>query len=188
MQIFGGIWLTPYFHPNDLHPVEILPFILIGRGETLLIFVGKQDCVGLVHPPMNLYGVINKRDWNNFTTPREMTSRLDALALTVLQDKVARLTLEKGFCILTGWIIRSEPSIEAAFTKGGSSRWQTIPTMSLLSAVSLSSPHAWDKQDDKHQPSALLLKAIAMFIMDSTIKGYMIRGGNSSNIPGQRGR
>jgi hypothetical protein len=67
--------------------MEILPIILSGRGEVLIILMRKQDGTDRVHPPMNLYEITNKRDWNAITTPREMTSRLDSLALTVLQDK-----------------------------------------------------------------------------------------------------
>jgi hypothetical protein len=49
--------------------------------------------------------------------------------------------------------------------------------MSVLSTVNVSNPHAWDKQEGKQQPSALLLKAIALLIMESTIKACMIREG-----------
>ncbi len=123
--------------------MEVLPIILSGCGEVLIIFMGKQDGTGRAHPPMNLYGVIHKRDWNTVTTPRDMTFRLDALALTVLQDKVARLTLENGHLILPGWTIQTESPAGVVFIKEGS-RWRSMPTMSELSAVNVSNPHAWD--------------------------------------------
>ena len=178
MQTFGDSWLTQHFRPSGDYPMEILPIILSGCGEVLIIFMGKQDGAGRAHPPMNLYGVINKRDWNTVTTPREMTSRLDALALNVLQDKVARLILENGHLILPGWNVQVESLTGAAFTKERSlNRWRSIPTMSELSALNVSNPHAWDMRESKHHPSELLLKAISALITESTIKACMVKEG-----------
>ena len=49
--------------------------------------------------------------------------------------------------------------------------------MSPLSTTNLSNPHAWDKEAERHQPSVLLLKALAGLIMDNMIKGCMIQEG-----------
>jgi hypothetical protein len=151
-------------------------FNLSGCGEVLIIFMGKQDVTGRAHPPMNLCGVMNKRDWNTVTTPRDMTSRLDALALTVLQDKVARLTLENGHLILPGWMVQAESPAGVIFIKEGT-RWRSSPTMSELSALNVSNPHAWDMREGKPHPSELLLKAVSALITESTIKACRIKEG-----------
>jgi hypothetical protein len=178
MQIFGNSWLAQHFRPSGAYPIEIVPIILKGRGEVLIILMGKQDGMGRVHPPMNLYGVINKRDWNDITTPREMTSRLGALASTVLQDQVARLILEMGHLILPGWTVQAESSSRTTFIRGGSSnRWRTIPSMSELSPLNISNPHAWDMRQGRHQPAELLLKGIIALIEEGTIRAGMVREG-----------
>jgi len=41
----------------------------------------------------------------------------------------------------------------------------------------------WDKKNERHQPSALLLKDIAMLVMDNMIKGCMIREGTLLIVP-----
>jgi hypothetical protein len=176
MQTFGGSWLAQHFLPSGDYPMEILPIILRRCGEVLIIFMGKQDGAGRAHPPMNLYGVINKRDWNTVTTPRDMTFRLDALALTVLQDKVARIILENGHLILPGWTVQAESPAGVVFIKEGS-RWRSMPTMSALSTLNVSNPHAWDMREGKNHPSELLLKAISALTTESTIKACRIKEG-----------
>jgi hypothetical protein len=50
----------------------------IGRGEVLLIFVGKKDPQGLVHPSMEMYGIMKKSDWGDLTTPLDVQRRMEA--------------------------------------------------------------------------------------------------------------
>lgn len=112
LQLYGSDnWLTPLFRSNTTHPVETLPVILRGKGEVLIVWVGKKDLKGQRHSPIEMFGLFNKKDWNELSTPADVTVRMDQKALTVLLDKIVRITLDRGQCLLLGWTIQTEPSL-----------------------------------------------------------------------------
>jgi WD40 repeat protein len=182
LQLYGSdSWLAPFFRPNVTFPIEILPVILKGRGEALLVWVGRKDLKDVYHSPMDMYGVLNKRDWVDLSAPADVTTRMDQKALVVLVDKIARITRERGHCLLLGWTIQAEPSLMGAnaFTKAAS-RWDGTNS---LSPITLPSAVAWVEREGAIYPTTVLLQAVASAVMEGTVRGCMVRVGTLLMTP-----
>jgi hypothetical protein len=182
LQLYGSDnWLASFFRPNVTFPVETLPIILKGTGEALLVWVGKKDLRGLCHSPIDMYGILNKKDWADLSNPAEVTVRMDQKALVVLVDKIVRITRERGYCLLLGWTIQTEPSPvgTSAFTRV-TSRWDGVNS---LTPLTLPSATAWVKREGETHPSTVLLRATATVILDSTIRGCMTKVGTLLMTP-----
>jgi hypothetical protein len=128
-----------------------------------------------------MYGTFNKKDWSDLSTPSEVMSLMDQKALVVLMDKIVRITLEWGQCLLLGWTIQTEPSLEGtnAFNKTVS-RWDVTNS---LSPITLPSAIAWVGREGVIHPSTVLLRAIATAVLDGTVRGYMIKVGTLLMVP-----
>ena len=182
LQLYGSdSWLAPFFRPSVTFPIEILPVILKGRGEALLAWVGRKDLKDVYHSPIDMYGVLNKRDWVDLSAPADVTDRMDQKALVVLVDKIARITRERGHCLFLGWTIQAEPSLVGAnaFTKAAS-RWDGTNS---LSPITLPSAIAWVEREGAIYPSTVLLQAVATAVMEGTVRGCMVRVGTLLMTP-----
>ena len=182
LQLYGSdSWLAPFFRPSITFPIEILPVILKGRGEALLAWVGRKDLKDMYYSPIDMYGVLNNRDWVDLSAPADVTARLDQKALIVLVDKIARITRERGHCLLLGWTIQAEPSLVGvnAFTKAAS-RWDGINS---LTPITLPSATAWVEREGVIHPSAVLLQAVATAVVEGTVRGCMVQVGTLLMTP-----
>jgi hypothetical protein len=185
LQLYGNdSWLAPFFRPSVTFPIEILPVILKGRGEALLAWVGRKDLKDVYHSPIDMYGVLNKRDWMDLSAPADVTTRMDQKALVVLVDKIARITRERGHCLLLGWTIQAEPSLVGAnaFTKAGG-RERLHQGSNSLSPITLPSATAWVEREGAIHPSTVLLQAVVTAVMEGTVRGCMVQVGTLLMTP-----
>jgi hypothetical protein len=184
-QLFLGSCLTQTI--RALGPkIETVSAILAGRGEAVLLIVGKTDSSGKLHTPVNTYGLSSPKHWKGLSNPLEVSTSLDQRATVILQDKAGRLILEHGPFLLWGWTIKPDPSLEqdiSAFKR--SDRRETAASNDLfLSLRTLPNPYAWvSENNDCNTPSPFLLRVILSLIMEGVILGGRVKEGTLLTAP-----
>jgi hypothetical protein len=184
-QLFLGSCLTQTI--RNLGPmIETVSAVLTGKGEAVLLIVGKADSSGKWHTPINTYGLSNPKHWKGLSSPLEVSTSLDKRATGVLQEQAGRLILEHGPFLLWGWTIKPDPSLEqdiSAFKR--SDRREPAGNNDLfLSLRTLPSAYAWTKEgNDPNTPSHFLLRVILSLVMEGVILGGRVKEGTLLTAP-----
>jgi hypothetical protein len=167
--------------------IETVSAVLTGKGEAVLLIVGKTDSSGKWHTPINMYGLSNQRHWKGLSSPLEVSTSLDQRATGILQDQAGRLILEHGPFLLWGWTIKPDPSLEqdtSVFKR--SDRRETAVNNDLLLSLrrTLPNAYAWIKEgNDCNTPSQFLLRVILSLIMEGVILGGRVKEGTLLTAP-----
>jgi len=184
-QLFLGSCLTQTI--RNLGPmIETVSAVLTGKGEAVLLIVGKADSLGRWHTPLTMYGLSTPKHWKGLSSPLEVSSSLDKRAIGVLQDQTGRLIVEHGSFLLWGWTIKLDPSLEqdtSAFKR--SDRREAAANNDLfLSLRTLPSAYAWTKEsNDCNIPSPFLLRVILLLVMEGVILGSRVKEGTLLTAP-----
>lgn len=184
-QLFLGSCLTQTI--RNLGPmIETVSAVLTGKGEAVLLIVGKTDSSGKWHTPINMYGLSNQRHWKGLSSPLEVSTSLDQRATGILQDQAGRLILEHGPFLLWGWTIKPDPSLEqdTSVFKRSDRRETAVDNDLLLSLRTLPSAYAWIKEgNDCNTPSSFLFRVILSLIMEGVILGGRVKEGTLLTAP-----
>ena len=184
-QLFLGSCLTQTI--RNLGPmIETVSAVLTGKGEAVLLIVGKTDSSGKWHTPINMYGLSNQRHWKGLSSPLEVSTSLDQRATGILQDQAGRLILEHGPFLLWGWTIKPDPSLEqdTSVFKRSDRRETAVDNDLLLSSRTLPSAYAWIKEgNDCNTPSSFLFRVILSLIMEGVILGGRVKEGTLLTAP-----
>jgi hypothetical protein len=166
--------------------IETVSAVLTGKGEAILLIVGKADSSGNWHTPINTYGLSNPKHWKSLSSPLEVSTGLDKRATGVLQDQTGRLILEYGPFLLWGWTIEPDPALEqdiSAF-KRSDRREPAVNNDLLLSLRTLPSAYTWTKEgNDCNTPSQFLLRVILSLVMEGVILGGRVKEGTLLTAP-----
>jgi hypothetical protein len=184
-QLFLGSCLTQTI--RNLGPmIETVSAVLTGKGEAVLLIVGKTDSSGKWHTPINMYGLSNQKHWKGLSSPLEVSTNLDQRATGILQDQAGRLILEHGPFLLWGWTIKPDPSLEQDISvfKRSDRRETAVNNDLLLSLRTLPNAYAWIKEgNDCETPSQFLLRVILSLIMEGVILGGRVKEGTLLTAP-----
>jgi hypothetical protein len=184
-QLYMGPSLVPLIRAQGSQ-VEVIPVILTGRGEAILIVPSKIDVMRHLHSPMETYGLTNASHWKNISNPLDVSIRLEQRGTKILQERTGRLILGGDFYILQGWAINPDPSAEqdlSAFKRTPARRID-IDEQMTLTYQTLASPTAWVHEGGNHNvPSPCLLRVILSLLLDGTISGCVVKEGTLLSAP-----
>jgi hypothetical protein len=184
-QLFLGPCLTQTI--RNLGPmIETISAVLTGKGEAVLLIVGKADSSGKWHTPINMYGLSSPKHWKGLSSPLEVSTSLDTRATGVLKERAGRLILEQGPLLLWGWTIKPDPSLEqdiSVFVR--SDRREPADNNDLLLTLrTLPNAYAWTKEGNNcNTPSHFLLRVILSLVMEGVILGGRVKEGTLLTAP-----